>query len=132
LPGNALYSGTTFPKDPGSEPSGTGCLRYNWNDGWDDVNACANGINDGHYGYNNLQWYGFTAYHKFNDYWHISYESYLEGQVGVPNAKNPQAENIFLNGGTPFSPQFIPNNQPFLAQCKNPAVLRCNTESFGS
>jgi hypothetical protein len=127
-----LYPGTSFRKDPGNQPSLTACARYQSKDGRNDINICANGINNGHWGYNNLQWYGFTAYHKFNDYWHIDFESYIEGQTGVPNARNPQAENIFLNGGTPFSPQFIPNNQPFLAQCKNPNVLRCNTESVGS
>jgi hypothetical protein len=64
---NPLYPGTTMRKDPGAMPSGTGCFRYNWNDGWDNINGCADAINSGTWGYNNLQWYGLTAYHKFND-----------------------------------------------------------------
>jgi len=27
-------------------------------------------------GYNNLQWLGGTYYHKFNDNWHIAFESW--------------------------------------------------------
>lgn len=48
-----------------------------------------NGINSGAWGYNNLQWYGFTYYHKFNDHWHIAVESYDEHENGVPNINNP-------------------------------------------
>ena len=131
LPGNPLYPGTTFPKDPGSEPSGTACLRYNWNDGWDDVNACANGINDGHYGYNNLQWYGFTAYHKFNDNWHISFEMYDEHENKVPNVDNPTTAAIIAAGGTPFSPQFVPFNAPNGAHCGSSGGLTCYAHATG-
>src|SRR6202795_4973787 len=42
---NPLYPGTTMPKDPGAQPTFTGCFRYNWNDGWEHINGCANGIN---------------------------------------------------------------------------------------
>jgi len=132
LPNNALYSGTSFAKDPGAQPSGTGCIRYNWNDGWDNINACADAINRGNWGYNNLQWYGFTAYHRFNDDWHISFEMYDEHQNGVPNINNPAATAIVAGGGTPFSPQYIPFNAPGLANCSNPTVLRCRAEALGT
>jgi hypothetical protein len=132
LPNNALYSGTSFAKDPGAQPSGTACIRYNWNDGWDNINACADAINRGNWGYNNLQWYGLTAYHKFNDDWHISFELYDEHQNGVPNANNPTATAIVAGGGTPFSPQYIPFNAPGLAFCSNPTVLRCRAEALGT
>ena len=69
---NALYPGQTMPKDPGAVPSITLGVRYTSNDGKDDINIVADGINGGQWGYNNLQWYGFTYYHKFNDQWHIS------------------------------------------------------------
>jgi Putative beta-barrel porin-2, OmpL-like. bbp2 len=131
MPGNALFPGATFNKDPGAQPSGTGCLRYNWNGGWDDVNLCANAINDGNWGYNNLQWYGFTAYHKFNDNWHISFEMYDEHQNHVPNLNNPEAAAIVAGGGTPFSPQFIPFNAPNGARCSDPAALSCYTHATG-
>jgi len=127
-----LYPGATFAKDPGAQPTGTLCARYQSQDGNDDLNLCANGINNGRWGYNNLQWYGLTAYHKFNQFWHISFEFYDEHQSGVPNAKNPEAEYIYNNGGTPFSPQFIPYNAPYLAQCKTIQTLRCTAVSVGT
>jgi hypothetical protein len=132
MPGNALYSGNRFDKDPGAGPSGTGCFRLNWNDGWDNINGCADAINSGQWGYNNLQWYGLTAYHRFNDDWHISFETYDEHQNGVPNANNATAAGIVAAGGTPFSPQYVPFNAPGLAFCHNPNVLTCRAEAFGA
>lgn len=131
VPNNALYSGTQFKKDPGNQPSFTACVRYSWNDGADNIQPCANAINRGNWGYNNLQWYGATYYHKFDDHWHVSLEGYYEYQNGVPNANNAAAQAIFQGGGTPFSPQYIPINGPNLAQCKNPAVLRCRASATG-
>lgn len=131
LPNNALYSGTQFKKDPGNQPSFTACVRYSWNDGRDNIQPCANGINRGTWGYNNLQWYGATYYHKFNDHWHVSLEGYYEYQNGVPNANNPAAQAIFQGGGTPFSPQYTPVNGPNLAQCKDATVLRCRASAIG-
>jgi len=127
-----LYPGASFAKDPGAQPTGTLCARYQSQDGNNDINFCANGINNGQWGYNNLQWYGVTAYHKFDKYWHISYEFYDEHQSGAPNANNPTVENIYENGGTPFSPQFIPNNAPDLAQCKTASALRCTASAIGT
>jgi hypothetical protein len=127
-----LYPGQTFAKDPGAQATLTLCLRYQSQDGKNDVNVCANGVNNGQWGYNNLQWYGFTAYHTFDPHWHISFEFYDEHQSGVPNANNPTALNIYNNGGTPFSPQFIPNNAPYLAQCNTVAALRCTASSIGT
>jgi hypothetical protein len=132
MPGNPLYPGTTFKKDPGSMPTATACLRYNWNDGWDDINACANGINAGQWGYNNLQWYGFTAYHKWNDNWHISFEFYDEHQDHVANVDNPTTAAIVAGGGTPFSPQFMPFNAPNGAHCGPAGGLTCYAHATGA
>ena len=130
---NVLYPGKTFDKDPGAQfPSFTACLRYTWNNGSDNIMPCANGINNGNYGYNNLQWYGFTYYHKFNDHWHLSTEFYDEHQDNVPNALNPTVQTIYANGGTPFSPQFIPFNAPNLAHCANATVLKCTATGIGT
>jgi len=129
---NPLFPNPTFPKDPGARPSITGCFRYNFNDGKDNINGCADAINAGNWGYNNLQWYGFTAYHKFNDHWHISYEFYDEHQNNVLNQNNPAALAAYLAGGTPFSPQYIPFNSPFLAQCKSATVFSCKAEALGT
>jgi hypothetical protein len=129
---NALYPGTTFPKDPGAQPTVTACVRFDWNNGNDNFYPCANGINSGVWGYNNLQWYGFTYYHKFDDHWHISFEFYDEHQNGVANRNNPVAITAIANGGTPFSPSIMPFNAPNTAVCSNAAVLRCTAYAIGS
>jgi hypothetical protein len=131
---NPLFPGTTMSKDPGAVPSVTGGVRWSSDSGADDFNIVANGINGGQWGYNNLQWYGLTYYHKFNDQWHISFETYNEHQNSVPNLLNPTVTNgagtgFFNLGGTPFSPQYMPFNSPSLAVCKSAAVLSC-TASF--
>ena len=132
VPYNPLYPTSSFPRDPGNQPTFTACVRYSFNDGSDNIQPCANGINRGNWGYNNLQWYGVTAYHKFNKYWHIALESYYEYQNGVPNANNPQVQTIYQAGGTPFSPQYIPFNSPNLAQCKTTTALRCRAAAIGA
>jgi hypothetical protein len=132
LPGNPLYPGTTFPKDPGALPSVTLGVRWTSDDGRDDLNVVADAINDGRWGYNNLQWIGATYYHKLSDYWHIAFETYNLHENNVPNANNPVAAAIVAGGGTPFSPQFIPYNAPNIAQCNSAAVLTCtaSTQTF--
>jgi len=126
LPGNLLYPGTTFLKDPGATPSVTAGVRYTTDSGNDSVYVVADAINGGQWGYNNLQWYGLTAYHKFNDQWHISFETYNVHQSGVANINNPLVRGIIAGGGTPFSPQFIPFNAPNGAQCSTTTALTCN------
>ena len=122
---NPAFPNATMPVDPGATPSITGGVRYVTDSGNDSVQFVANGINGGQWGYNNLQWYGITAYHKFNDQWHISFETYNEHQNGVMNANNPAAVAAFAAGGSPFSPQIMPFNSPFLAQCNSATVFTC-------
>lgn len=124
--------GTTMLKDPGDKLAGTVCVRYTTTDGNDDINACANGINSGQWGYNNLQWYGFTAYHKWNDHWHISFEAYDEHENNVPNGTNPRVQALYSNGGLFNSPQYIPYNAPDLAICRNSTVLDCTMNAAGA
>ena len=128
MPNNALYSGTQFKEDPGNQPSFTGCVRHSWDDKHNDVRPCLNAINRG---YNNLQRYGTTYHHKFNDHWHLSVESCYEHQNGMPNANGAQAVAIYQAGGTAFSPQYTPVNGPSLAQCGNAAALRCRASAIG-
>ena len=123
---NALYPNSKFKVDPGAKPALTLCGRWNSSDGADDINFCANGINNGQWGYNNLQWYGVTAYHKFNDQWHISWELYNEHQNNVPNLNNPVA----ASANTPFSA--LPYNQPGEAYCKSTGSLTCRASSTGT
>ncbi|HVJ52555.1 MAG TPA: outer membrane beta-barrel protein [Aliidongia sp.] len=129
---NPLFPGSTFRKDPGAQPSFAACIRYTTDSGDDNIYGCANGINNGTWGYNNLQWYGFTYYHKFNDKWHLSFEAYDLWQNGVPNLNNPTATAAVAAGGTPFSPQFIPFNAPDLANCHNAATLSCRASAIGT
>jgi hypothetical protein len=132
---NPLFPGNRFARDPGAQPSYTLCARLTWNDGNDDINPCANGINGGQWGYNNLQWYGFTYYHKFNDHWHLAFETYDEFENDVPNLKNPQVQALNsalgTDGGTPFGFPFIDANNPNEAHCKNATTLRCTASAQG-
>ncbi len=134
---NPLFPGASFKVDPGSMPSYTACVRWSSADGGDDVNACADAINTGEWGYNNLQWYGLTAYHKFSDKWHISFETYHEYEKDVPNLNNAVVQSLNsrfgADGGTPFSAaQGILFNNPGEAYCSNPNVLKCTAGSTGA
>jgi hypothetical protein len=128
---NPLYPGLTMPKDPGAVPSLTLGVRWTSDDGKDDINIVGDALNGGQWGYNNLQWYGLTYYHKFNDQWHIAFETYDLHENNVPNALNPLVvgtNGLWTNGGTPFSPQYMPFNAPGLAQCANTVMLSCTAE----
>jgi hypothetical protein len=129
---NPLYPGARFKVDPGSQPSWTLCGRWNATDGKTDVNACADAINSGTYGYNNLQWFGLTAYHSFSDQWHISFEAYHLYQKNVPNALNGDVQAIYAAGGSPFSSRFMPFNAPNLANCGNSTTLTCTAGATGT
>jgi hypothetical protein len=126
LPGNPLYPQARFLKDPGATPSITAGVRWTSDSGNDNIYVVADAINNGQWGYNNLQWYGLTYYHKFNDQWHISFETYNLHQSGVANINNPVVQGVIAGGGTPFSPQFIPFNAPNGAQCASTTALTCN------
>ena len=127
---NASYPNSTYLTDPGNQPSGTACLRLVWNDGYDTFYPCLDGINNGNWGYNNIQWHGFTWYHKFNDQWHLAYENYYLTERGVFSNQGPGLA-IWEAGGTPFSPQNIPHNSTNLAYCGNPNTVRCNVSAAG-
>ncbi|PTM51371.1 outer membrane beta-barrel protein [Phreatobacter oligotrophus] len=120
---NALYPGPTFKKDPGAQPSVTAGVRWTSDSGNDSVYAVANGINGGQWGYNNLQWFGLTYYHKFNAEWHIAFETYRMYQRGVANANNPAMVAAYLAGGMPQSQPF---NAPGMAFCATATQLSCN------
>lgn len=128
---NPIYPNATFKADPGAQPSLTFCGRYNSDDSKDSFNVCANGINNGRYGYNNLQWYGATIYHQIDSHWHIAAEAYTEHQNQVPNALNSVVQNVYANNGSPFSSAFMPFNAPNLAQCANASALTCKATAIG-
>lgn len=136
---NLLYPGKTFKTDPGARPAATLCARFDSDDGKTDVNACVDGLNNGEWGYNNLQWKGITFYHSFDAHWHVSLEYYEESQNKVPNLNNAyvQTKLVATGTGTPFSPNIMQFNAPGMAYCSrnttamNAANLTCTSTSNG-
>ena len=132
---NVLFPGKTFLTDPGATPSFTGCLRFV--DFWSsDLNLCADAINGGAWGYNNLQWYGLTFYHKFSSRFHVSAEFYDMFENNVPNLNNVQVQALNAafgtDGGTPFGSPYIKFNAPNEALCKSATVLRCSAPAYAA
>ena len=108
-------------QDPGKQATLEACVRYVSNSAYDSVYVCADGINDGTWGYNNLQWYGFTYYHKFNEQWHLSYEWWHIHENNVPDVSQGYAS-------TPFSTM---RNPPFEAIC-NPGQTQCTAKEWST
>lgn len=127
---NPVFPDITMPKDPGAQPSVIGCVRFQTDDAGDSVYACANGINNGAWGYNNLQSYALTWYHKFDDRWHFAWEAMTMSQKNVLNAADPLG--IIAAGGYPFAPGIIQWNASNFAQCSNPFVAACTARVFAS
>jgi hypothetical protein len=67
-----------------AKPSATACLNYTTKSVNDNFYACANGINDGKYAYNNLQQYDATWYHKFSKTVHMATEAWYMYERDVP------------------------------------------------
>jgi len=122
---NSVYPGNTMPKDPGAVPSLTAAIRWQSNSGNDSFYLAANGINGGQWGYNNLQWYGGTYYHKFDEQWHLAFEMYTLSQRNVLNQNNAEAQTVIANGGYPFTlANGFNYNAPSFAQC-SAALVSC-------
>jgi hypothetical protein len=147
---NALFPNATFKRDPGSKAAWTACARYQSDSARDNVYLCADAINAGNWGYNNLQWFGMTYYHKFSDKFHVTFEAYTLSQRHVLNLNySPTAatiaagqgdqsgSQIWTSGGTPFSPSlnngtapgFYPFNGPSAAQCNNTTQISCTARA---
>jgi hypothetical protein len=128
---NPVFPGNTMLKNPGAQPSVTAGVRWQSDSGRDAVYVVENGINNGTWGYNNLQWTGLTWYHRFNPNWHLAWEIYSLSQKNVLNVTDPAG--IIANGGFPFTPaNGINFNAPFFAQCANPKQLSCTAEVFAT
>ena len=102
------YPGYQGARDPGVQPSLTGCAQWQNDTAYDALYLCANAINNGTWGYNNLQWYGGTYYHKFNENWHIAIESYYMFEKNVPDVSQGY-------GATAFA--YVPYSRPNEAVC---------------
>jgi hypothetical protein len=140
---NPVFPGNTMLKDPGAQPSVSAGVRWQSDSGWDNIYAVIDGINNGTWGYNNLQWKGITWYHRIDDKWHFAWEMYTLSQYNVLNANNnthtlgvpglTDVQAIVANGGFPFGTAAgMPFNAPNLAQCSNPNVLTCTAQSFAT
>ncbi len=131
---NPVFPGNTMLKDPGAKPSVTAGIRWQSDSGRDSIYLVADAINDGTWGWNNLQWKGVTWYHRINSQWHFSWEAYTLSQQNVLNQNNAFVTGqIVPNGGFPFSAaNGAVFNSPFLAQCSNPQVLTCKAEVFAT
>jgi hypothetical protein len=118
-----LFSGSSILKDPGAVPSITAGIRWTSDDGRDDLNFVMDAWNSGTWGYNNLQWIGFTYYHKLNDNWHFAFETWNIHEYNVPDLNNAAASALIANGGTPFGPNIMPFNAPGAAWCLGPSQM---------
>ena len=90
----ALWSGYT-------KPSATVCASYTTESVKDNFYACANGINDGKYSYNNIQQYDGTWYHKISKtLWHLATEAYVMYERDVPSIYAANVASALIKGTT--------------------------------
>lgn len=97
--------------------SAIGCVNYSTPSNHNNFYACANGINDGKYAYNNLQDYDGTWYHRFNAKWHMATEAWYMYEREVPNVAGNVANPIATETGA---------NGAFCA----PGQLRCTAPEY--
>jgi hypothetical protein len=128
---NPTYPDNTYLKDPGAKPSATLAVRWQSDSGYDTIYLTADGLNNGIWGYNNLQWLGGTYYHKFNEQWHLSFETYTLSQRHVLNALDPANAVVLANNGWPYNPtNGFGFNSPNLAQCGNTNAPDCTARMY--
>lgn len=105
------------PWTPDRKASLIACAAYETGDTKNDFYACANGINDGKYAYNNLQHYDGTWYHRFSKTFHMATEAWYMYERDVPNV----AGNVLH----PITPEIGANG----AFCM-PGELRCTAPEY--
>ena len=69
-------------------PSALACLNYSTRSNHDNIDACASGINGGHYAYNNVQHFDAVWNHRFNSKWNTATEGWVMYERDVPNVAN--------------------------------------------
>jgi Putative beta-barrel porin-2, OmpL-like. bbp2 len=67
----------------------TACVQYNSNSSRDSIYLCDNGTNDAKYGFNNVNFYVATWFHKITDRLWVATEDYYEYQIDVPALGQP-------------------------------------------
>lgn len=100
------------PWTSSAKASPLACLRWNSDSSDDNLYACANDLNDGHYAYNNVQLYVLTWYHKFSPSLHMAWEAYYEYEKKVPIVSTiPGANGAICNtGASCFAPAYASAN----------------------
>ena len=134
LPWNARsthISGYDGPRDPGAQASLAGCLQYQTDSGNDAIYPCVDNVNNARWGYNNLNWYGGTYYHKFNEQVHVAFEGYYMYQRDVWN-KAYKGPGYVNNPTDPYfgTAWYGMTNPPRQAIC-NTALPTCTANEFG-
>lgn len=107
----------TAPWTPDRKASGIACVNYTTASANNNFYACANGINDAKYAYNNVQEYDGTWYHKFNKTTHAATEAWYMYERDVPNVAG--------NVANPIKPEVGANG----AFCQ-PGQLRCTAPEY--
>jgi len=103
------------------------CVVYTTNSGKDQLYPCMNGLNNGQFGWNNVQPAVVTWYHKFNDHWHMDTEVWYMWETHTPDVSNPQGAAA-LSSMFP-APEFH-IGAPDGAQCNNPALVYCTSREW--
>ena len=99
---------------PDAKPSATACVSYTTKSVNDNFYACANGINDGKYAYNNTQQYDSLWNHKFSKSVYMSTESVFLYERDVPAAAGA----------------IVPEPGTFPASCA-PGQQQCTASLYG-
>ncbi len=100
-------------------PTAAGCVQWTSDSGRDSLYPCMDGINDGEWGWDNVQHAVMTWYHKFDSHWHTDTEAYYMWQSHTPNVRNPQGQALIAQRYS-----YLKVGAPFGAIC-NPAVVTC-------
>jgi hypothetical protein len=114
--------------------TGNFCTTLTLSNGGDAFNTCANSVNNGKYGYNNLAAYYETWYHRISATWHTDTEVWYQYEKDTPNmywynGTNPATGIQYANtAATPWpeATNYRPGtgavNLNFGAVCRDPRL----------
>lgn len=80
-----------------AQPTPGACLNWTSDSGNDNIYPCINGLNNGRYGYNNVQMLVATWYHKFDSRWHMSTEGWYMWENRTPNLRSSNPDPLIAN-----------------------------------
>jgi len=96
---------TPWAKDPGAQPTASVMVQYISPGGHDSFYVGMNSLNNGHFGFNNLQECIESYSHKFNDQYWTTFEFQYMYQKG--SSTEPTTEVPFVDGFYPTKPGFV-------------------------